>query len=121
MVHGPTLCAGVSLGMSSAFLCPAVDVPAWMTAPTPESMGVPPLGGYPVLPYIPSTLAHPPRMCVRAVKKLAPIPRDSLRMGMPSKGRMAEDTIQLLKVKNLKERDSNCSGLPSHQKMQQHP
>lgn len=27
-----------------------------------------------------------------------PIPRDSIRLGLPSKGRMAEDTMQLLKV-----------------------
>ena len=34
-----------------------------------------------------------------AVTKLPkPAPRDSFRMGLPSKGRMAEDTIQLLKV-----------------------
>ena len=34
-----------------------------------------------------------------AVTKLPkPAPRDSLRMGLPSKGRMADDTIQLLKV-----------------------
>ncbi|KIZ04528.1 hypothetical protein MNEG_3437 [Monoraphidium neglectum] len=35
---------------------------------------------------------------VHAVKKLPkPVPRSTLRMGLPSKGRMAEDTIQLLK------------------------
>lgn len=35
---------------------------------------------------------------VRQVTKLPkPAPRDSLRMGLPSKGRMAEDTVQLLK------------------------
>ena len=28
-----------------------------------------------------------------------PVPRDTLRMGLPSKGRMAEDTIQLLKAR----------------------
>jgi ATP phosphoribosyltransferase len=28
-----------------------------------------------------------------------PVPRTALRMGLPSKGRMAEDTIQLLKVR----------------------
>jgi hypothetical protein len=34
-----------------------------------------------------------------AVSKLPkPIPRDSIRLGLPSKGRMAEDTMQLLKV-----------------------
>jgi hypothetical protein len=34
-----------------------------------------------------------------AVTKLPkPIPRDSIRLGLPSKGRMAEDTMQLLKV-----------------------
>lgn len=35
----------------------------------------------------------------RTVTKLPrPIPRDSIRLGLPSKGRMAEDTMQLLKV-----------------------
>jgi hypothetical protein len=37
-----------------------------------------------------------------AVTKLPkPIPRDSIRLGLPSKGRMAEDTMQLLKVKHI--------------------
>lgn len=37
--------------------------------------------------------------CPPAVmKKPKPVQRDSLRMGLPSKGRMAEDTIDLLKV-----------------------
>jgi len=36
---------------------------------------------------------------MNAVTKLPkPAPRNTLRMGLPSKGRMAEDTIQLLKV-----------------------
>lgn len=36
---------------------------------------------------------------MHAVTKLPkPAPRDTLRMGLPSKGRMAEDTLQLLKV-----------------------
>ena len=32
------------------------------------------------------------------VKMAKVVPRNTLRMGLPSKGRMAEDTIQLLKV-----------------------
>jgi ATP phosphoribosyltransferase len=39
------------------------------------------------------------------VKKLPkPVPRSTLRMGLPSKGRMAEDTIQLLKVNHYTSR-----------------
>jgi hypothetical protein len=38
--------------------------------------------------------------CLVTVTKLPkPIPRDSIRLGLPSKGRMAEDTMQLLKVR----------------------
>ena len=42
--------------------------------------------------------APPPRRRPAVDKLPQPVPRNSLRMGLPSKGRMAEDTIQLLKV-----------------------
>lgn len=38
------------------------------------------------------------RRAVAVTKLPKPIPRDSIRLGLPSKGRMAEDTMQLLKV-----------------------
>jgi hypothetical protein len=42
-------------------------------------------------------LAHARAHAVTKLPK--PIPRDSIRLGLPSKGRMAEDTMQLLKVR----------------------
>lgn len=49
-----------------------------------------------MLPPPPSWPSAPFTTVVSKLPK--PAPRDTLRMGLPSKGRMAEDTIQLLKV-----------------------
>ena len=45
---------------------------------------------------------HLPTHAHTVTKLPKPAPRDSLRMGLPSKGRMAEDTLQLLKVRWLR-------------------
>ena len=46
-----------------------------------------------------------------AVTKLPqPVPRNTLRMGLPSKGRMAEDTLQLLKARGQPGRAGSCAG-----------
>ncbi|GFR51557.1 hypothetical protein Agub_g13977 [Astrephomene gubernaculifera] len=57
----------------------------------PEDGG---FGGKPLLNSMEDEVANAPAGTPKAYK---PPPRDTLRMGLPSKGRMAEDTMQLLK------------------------